>query len=156
LHFIASKEGGTVVRPVFFEFPNDKRAFDLSYQFMWGSAIMVIPVTSPDLLDMVVVDENEDETTVNGYLPEVSEWYYLYSTKYGSQASTGDSVFDAPENSSAPVFLRGGSIVPRQAPALTTADTRKNHFQLVIACGKLKIWMFCVNLIFRQKLFGHR
>jgi len=124
LHFIASKEGGTVVRPVFFEFPKDPETFNLSYEFMWGSSILVMPVTQPDVL------------TVDGYLPEDTEWYYLYSNLYGSQASSGSGTFDAPKNSSSPVFLRGGSIIPRQAPALTTTDTRKNHFQLAIACNK--------------------
>jgi alpha-glucosidase (family GH31 glycosyl hydrolase) len=124
LHFAASKNGGTVVRPVFFEFPQDAETFNLGYQFMWGSAIMVIPVTEPNVL------------TVDGYLPEDTEWYYLYSNAYGRQASSGSGQFDAPKNSSSPAFLRGGSIVPRQVPALTTTDTRKNHFQLVVAASE--------------------
>lgn len=41
LHFNVSLYGGTVVRPVFFEFPGDPHTLNLSYQFMWGSAIMV-------------------------------------------------------------------------------------------------------------------
>lgn len=44
LHFEASLHGGTVVRPVFFEFPNDTETYDLGYQFMWGAAMMIIPV----------------------------------------------------------------------------------------------------------------
>jgi len=112
-----------VVRPVFFEFPRDAQTFDLGYQFMWGTSIMVIPVTNPGV------------SSVDGYLPEETEWYYLYSALYGTQAASGSGTFDAPRNSSAPVFLRGGSVVPRQVPAVTTADTRKNHFQLVVACN---------------------
>ena len=44
LFFSASLKGGTVVRPVFFEFPNDAATYDLSFQFLWGPALMVIPV----------------------------------------------------------------------------------------------------------------
>jgi alpha-glucosidase len=69
-------------------------------------------------------------------LPESTEWYYLYSQLYGTQAINGNWTFDAPKNSSSPAFLRGGYIVPRQVPALTTTETRKNHFQLVIACSE--------------------
>lgn len=47
LHFKASMQGGTVARPVFFEFPGDVVAPSLSHQFMWGPAILVIPVVNP-------------------------------------------------------------------------------------------------------------
>ncbi|KAH7717645.1 CRE-AAGR-2 protein, partial [Aphelenchoides avenae] len=47
LHFKASMHGGTVGRPVFFEFPGDVVAPTLSHQFMWGPAILVIPVVYP-------------------------------------------------------------------------------------------------------------
>ncbi|KAI6211415.1 Maltase-glucoamylase, intestinal [Aphelenchoides besseyi] len=124
LHFAASKDGGSVVRPVAFEFPRDHRAFDLSYQFMWGPAVIVVPVTS-DGVD-----------TVDGYLPEDAEWYYFYSKYYGSQADSGDGTFPAPRNSSAPAFVRGGYVIPRQVPALTTTASRRNHFQLLVTCNK--------------------
>ncbi|KAI6243207.1 Maltase-glucoamylase, intestinal [Aphelenchoides fujianensis] len=126
LHFAASKEGGTVIRPVAFEFPRDRRAFDLSYQFMWGPAVMVIPVT----------DENVD--TVDGYLPEEAAWFALYGSRYGVQAAAGDGTFEAPRNSSAPAFVRAGHVLPRQVPALTTAAARRQHFQLLIACDETR------------------
>ena len=44
LQFSASLNGGTVVRPLFFEFPLDTTTYDLGYQFMWGSAMVIIPV----------------------------------------------------------------------------------------------------------------
>lgn len=44
LHFSASLKGGTVVRPVFFEFPSDEDTQNLSHQFLWGSALLIVPV----------------------------------------------------------------------------------------------------------------
>lgn len=43
LLFAASLNGGTVIRPVFFEFPTDSNTTNLSHQFMWGPAVLVIP-----------------------------------------------------------------------------------------------------------------
>uniref|UniRef100_A0A914S608 Uncharacterized protein n=1 Tax=Parascaris equorum TaxID=6256 RepID=A0A914S608_PAREQ len=45
LHFASSIAGGTVVRPVFFEFPRDNQTYDLGLQFMWGPGLMIVPVT---------------------------------------------------------------------------------------------------------------
>jgi hypothetical protein len=47
LHFRASLHGGTVLRPLFFEFPADPNTHTLSFQFMWGPAVLVVPVISP-------------------------------------------------------------------------------------------------------------
>ncbi|KAI6219395.1 P-type domain-containing protein [Aphelenchoides besseyi] len=123
LHFAASKDGGSVIRPVAFEFPLNRRAYDLCYQFMWGSAIIVVPVTSDGV------------ETVDGYLPEDAEWFYFYSNYYGSQADSGNGTFSAPRNSSSPAFVRGGFVIPRQVPGLTTTTSRRNNFQLLITCN---------------------
>uniref|UniRef100_A0A914EEK4 Glycosyl hydrolase family 31 C-terminal domain-containing protein n=1 Tax=Acrobeloides nanus TaxID=290746 RepID=A0A914EEK4_9BILA len=120
LIFIALN-GGTVMRPVFFEFPNDSYATDISFQFLWGPAIMVIPV----------VEKNAK--TVNGYLPLGSTWYSLYEFNYGDMILSGNHTFEAPWTSLPPVFIRGGHIIPRQVPDMTLTATRKNDFQLLIA-----------------------
>lgn len=44
LHHLVSSNGGTVVRPVFFEYPHDLNTYNVGYQFMWGKAMMIAPV----------------------------------------------------------------------------------------------------------------
>jgi alpha-D-xyloside xylohydrolase len=41
----ASRSGTPVMRPLFFDFPHDERAYDIDDQFMFGPDIMVAPVT---------------------------------------------------------------------------------------------------------------
>ncbi|PIO61255.1 hypothetical protein TELCIR_17228 [Teladorsagia circumcincta] len=36
LHFLASMEGVTVVRPLFYEYPDDEETHDLGHQFLMG------------------------------------------------------------------------------------------------------------------------
>ncbi|KAI6221726.1 hypothetical protein M3Y95_00992500 [Aphelenchoides besseyi] len=124
LHFASSLRGGTVVRPVFFEYPTDFNAYDLSHQFMWGNAMLVAPA----------VYANVDEIPV--YLPYGSSWYPLYGSKYGVLAGNGKRIVEAPRNSTAPVFARCGHVVPRQEAALTTMGTHENDFQLLITLPK--------------------
>lgn len=44
LHFSASINGGTVMRPLFFEFPEDEQTWGINYEFLWGDKILVMPV----------------------------------------------------------------------------------------------------------------
>ncbi|KHJ91485.1 glycosyl hydrolase, family 31, partial [Oesophagostomum dentatum] len=122
LHFYASMYGGTVLRPVFYEYSNDTKTYDLGEQFLWGSSMLIIPVIKKGAKD------------VKAYLPQ-DDWYSLYDTKYGQIFKPGEQTFPAEKTSLIPVLVRGGSILPRQKPNVTTAATRNNPFELLIAPG---------------------
>uniref|UniRef100_A0A183CCT4 P-type domain-containing protein n=1 Tax=Globodera pallida TaxID=36090 RepID=A0A183CCT4_GLOPA len=120
LHFRASLYGGTVIRPLFFEFPLDTNTHSLSFQFMWGSAMVVVPVISPNV------------DSVHAYLPVNETWYSMSDAhEYGTRITPGYSTFNAPRNTPLPTFLRGGYIIPRQEPDMTTVASRKKPFQLL-------------------------
>ncbi|KHN87844.1 Lysosomal alpha-glucosidase [Toxocara canis] len=121
LHFNASMKGGSVLRPVFFEFPDDKNTHDLGYQFMWGSAVMVVPAVYPG------------QNTVSGYLPTGAIWYSLRETEYGQLVQGGHQEFSARIDELPPVFLKGGTIISRQRPNTTTTASRMNPFEIIIA-----------------------
>ncbi|KHN85505.1 Maltase-glucoamylase, intestinal [Toxocara canis] len=120
LHFEASLYGGTVVRPIFFEFPADPETYDLSYQFMWGSGMMIVPVVEPGV------------SSVSAYLPKGTTWYSVRPSNYGSKLASGFGNFSAFTTELIPVFVRGGVIIPRQAPNTTTIASRRNPFQILI------------------------
>ncbi|CAD5208486.1 unnamed protein product [Bursaphelenchus xylophilus] len=118
LHFHVSEHGGTVIRPVAFEFPQDPKTHGLSFQFMWGPAVMVVPNVWP----------NTD--IIGSYLPENSNWYTFYGSKYGTPIK-GTNNIDAGKETPAPAFLREGYLLPRQVPGMNTEESRKNNLQLV-------------------------
>jgi len=124
LHFKASISGGTVVRPVFFEFPGDPTTVTLSHQFLWGEALMIIPVIQAGV------------EQVYGYLPPSATWYSLYDNYYGNEATPGNVSRSALKTSLIPVYIRGGYILPRQSPGLTTVYSRNNRMELVVALTK--------------------
>uniref|UniRef100_A0A0N5ARH1 P-type domain-containing protein n=1 Tax=Syphacia muris TaxID=451379 RepID=A0A0N5ARH1_9BILA len=95
LHFDAHLNGGSVIRPVFFEFPDDEKTHSLGMQFMWGKAMMIIPVYT------------EGDTSVEGYLPESSFWYSLRDDDYGYQVPNTQTNFSAKLDEMIPVFIRG-------------------------------------------------
>ncbi|GMS93692.1 hypothetical protein PENTCL1PPCAC_15867, partial [Pristionchus entomophagus] len=123
LHYAASLNGDTVVRPVFFEFPHDSETLGLSEQFMWGSSILVIPALYPG------------QTEVNGYIPlgdTPISFYSVYDDSYGQKVPIGRSRFPAPTTFNTPTFVKSGSIIPRSPPALTTVASRLLNFNLLI------------------------
>ncbi|VDL71127.1 unnamed protein product [Nippostrongylus brasiliensis] len=120
LHFAASMHGETVIRPVFFEFPHDVETHNLGYQFLWGRSMLIAPVLYEAALKVEV------------YLPD-DDWYSLFDDEYGTLIQPGYQKFDAPWTWLIPIFARGGSILPRQGEAMTTTESRKKPFELLIA-----------------------
>ena len=42
-----SKQGSTIMRPLVMDFSNDTKAVGQAYQYMFGKAMLVAPVTEP-------------------------------------------------------------------------------------------------------------
>ena len=95
--------GDPVMRPMFFEFPEETTTFNLDDQWMIGRSLLVKPVTSTG------------ETITTVYFPFSQDWYDFESlqliAKTGQQANM--VTVNAPLEK-VPVFIRGGSIIPRK------------------------------------------
>ncbi|XP_039303833.1 lysosomal alpha-glucosidase isoform X2 [Solenopsis invicta] len=118
LFFYAHKFGVTVARPLFFEFPNDRQTYDIDTQFLWGSALMIIPV----------LEENKIE--VAAYVPR-GVWYNYYT--FNSFFAIGKHYTLSAPIDRIPLLVRGGSILPTQKAGVTTTESRKNDFELIVA-----------------------
>uniref|UniRef100_A0A0M3IRK4 P-type domain-containing protein n=1 Tax=Ascaris lumbricoides TaxID=6252 RepID=A0A0M3IRK4_ASCLU len=94
LFFEAAKDGGTVVRPLFFEFPEEPATHGISEQFMWGSAMLIAPVLS------------KQSNTVYAYIPCGASWFSLRTTEFGIRAQRGFSFIHASTTELPPVFIR--------------------------------------------------
>ncbi|XP_071566173.1 lysosomal alpha-glucosidase isoform X1 [Temnothorax nylanderi] len=118
LFFRAHKFGETVARPLFFEFTDDRQTYDIDTQFLWGSALMINPVLE------------EDKTEIAVYVPR-GLWYDYYTLK--SFFSIGKHYTLPAPIDNIPLLVRGGSILPAQKPGVTTTESRKNDFELIVA-----------------------
>ena len=97
----AHRYGEPILRPTFFEFENDPRAFDDCDDFMVGNALLVAPVVSAGAREREV------------YLPAAeggqTEWVDFHSGRYfpGGQRV----VVEAPLER-LPLFVRAGAVLP--------------------------------------------
>ncbi|PYH96809.1 extracellular alpha-glucosidase aglu [Aspergillus ellipticus CBS 707.79] len=122
---LAHTTGSIVLRALAWEFPNDPTLAAIDTQFLVGPSIMVIPVLEP------LVD------TVKGVFPGVGHgevWYDWY-TQTAVDAKPGVNTTISAPLGHIPVYVRGGSILPMQEPALTTRDARKTPWALLAALG---------------------
>jgi len=124
LFFQSYQTGLPVMRPLLYSYPQDTNTWDLDTQFMLGGDIHVCPVLDAGLKAASCFIPNDD-------------WFFLENgarlAQYQATASSGTvRSIDAPLDYIV-VLVRGGSVLPRQYPALTTDDTRANPFFLTVA-----------------------
>ncbi len=97
----ATVNAAPIMRPLFWEFPEDLNGYAVDDQFLLGPSILVAPVLKPGATQRPV------------YLPSGSEWYdYWTKQKHdGGQYVTTDAPLDT-----LPLFVRAGSIIPMTKP----------------------------------------
>lgn len=127
LMYLAHTTGSTVMRALAWEFPRDPSLAHVDTQFLLGPAIMVIPVLEPQT------------STVRGVFPDVANnntiWYDWYTQRAVPAKPNVNTTIPAPLGH-IPVYVRSGSIIPRQGAALTTQAARNTPWSLLVALDK--------------------
>lgn len=92
-----SMNNSTMMRPMVMDFNGDLEAVKQAYQYMFGNAFLVAPITEAGVKDW------------NVYLPKTTAWYDFWTGKRfdGGQTVTADAPLDK-----LPLFVKAGSIVP--------------------------------------------
>ncbi|XP_050393603.1 lysosomal alpha-glucosidase [Patella vulgata] len=116
--------GDTVLRPLFFEYPTVVDTYSIDRQFLWGPALLISPAL------------DQDQYTVEAYIP-VGYWYDFYTGE--RIIGTGDKINLTTPLDKINLHIRGGYILPTQQPALTTTDSRKNKFGLLVALNSTNL-----------------
>ena len=89
-----SEQGSTLMRPLVFDFADDPEALRQPYEYMFGPALLVSPVTEPGV------------TSWRTYLPRHEGGWYDYRT--GQHYPGGQYVTTPVTKAHIPVFLRAG------------------------------------------------
>ncbi len=112
--------GNPIVRPMFFEFPDDSICYDLGQQYMFGDALLLAPI--------IVRGQQSRQV----YLPENHLWYSFWDQqKYaGGQWIEVDVCLEE-----IPIFVKAGSYLPMVAPVNSMDDysTQNMYFQWFVS-----------------------
>ncbi|EMC97876.1 glycoside hydrolase family 31 protein [Baudoinia panamericana UAMH 10762] len=115
-----NQTGTPSVQPMFFVYPEDGNTNALQYQYFFGPAIMVAPVT------------DENSTTAEIYMP--NDVFYDFYTHEQVQGTGSMVTLDNVPYTTIPLYYKGGSIVALRAKSTnTTTELRNQDFSIVIA-----------------------
>lgn len=103
-----SHDDYTMTRALAFDFPHDKRVFDIKDEFLFGPSLLVAPVTTPMYFTAGSTPVEGVERTRKVYLPKTG-WYDFWTGKFYSGGQ--DVIVPAPIDR-IPLFVRQGSILP--------------------------------------------
>jgi alpha-glucosidase (family GH31 glycosyl hydrolase) len=100
----AHAEGEPIVQPMYYDHPEEGVAYDVPNQFMFGSELLVAPITAP-------ADRDTGLGRVKAWLPE-GTWTDVFT---GQTYTGGRSLYLHRDLTSIPVLAKAGAIVPHAA-----------------------------------------
>jgi alpha-D-xyloside xylohydrolase len=114
-------DGGTIMRPLVMDFPEDANVWNIGDEYMFGPAFLVNPVTTYKARSRSV------------YLPSGSEWYDFWTGAIIPGGQTFEA--DAPLYS-LPLYVRAGSIVPLGPELRYTTEKPQDPITLYVYTGR--------------------
>ena len=114
-----TSKGETLMRALPLEFSSDPRSRAVSDQFMFGSALLINPVTA----------EGAKQRSV--YLPAGSNWIDFWT---GKRTSGGQSITAEAPLERIPIYARAGSIIPF-GPRVESASGKADPIELRVYAG---------------------
>lgn len=112
---VTSKQS-SMMRALVMDFAADKKALDINDEFMFGSSLLVNPVTKPMYwknkvqgTDTIMIEDFSLVKTKDVYLPKGADWFDFWTgEKYaGGQLVEKDVPLDI-----IPIYVKAGSILP--------------------------------------------
>jgi len=107
LAFENNQTGTPLMRPLFFEEPENHEIYEVANTYLWGHDFLVSPVMQDSI--------NKKEV----YFPGNGNWFDFYSGKK-HKGGTRDSISVSQDH--IPTYVRGGAFIPMAKPLQTTAN----------------------------------
>lgn len=98
-------DGISLCRPMYYDYPENREAYEFRNEYMFGDNILVCPITSP---------MNGEYSKINVWLPE-GKWYEMHTGTLLDGNRIVERSFALDEY---PVYVKAGSIIPMYAEKL--------------------------------------
>jgi oligosaccharide 4-alpha-D-glucosyltransferase len=115
LAFENSHKGTPLMRPLFFEEPENSKLLTACETYLWGNEFLVTPITKAGV------------TSSSVYFPKNNNWFDFYSDKE-QLAGTTSNITVVEDH--IPVFVRGGAFIPMIKTIQNTSKYSLDNFDL--------------------------
>jgi alpha-D-xyloside xylohydrolase len=115
-----SKNNSTLMRPLRMDFKEDAAAVSTAYEYMFGKAFLIAPVTAPNVTNWDV------------YLPKSTAWFDFWT---GKRFEGGQTISTPAPLDKIPVFVKEGSIVPI-GNVIQSTNSKQETLEIRIYTGK--------------------
>lgn len=113
--------GVPLMRPLFYQYPDDTAASRIENQYMWGENLLVAPVIQ------------KGQTSRSIYLPE-GKWFDFYS---GIEYQGNENIKFPLNIENIPVFAKAGSFIPMTKPLISTDYYKGDNFVVRYYPGRI-------------------
>ena len=120
LFYQHEKTGEPIMRPLWYEFPNDKGTYLINDEYLVGKDVLVAPVV------------REGAETRGIYLPVGADWIDWWT---GERLESGKIHYLKTPIDRLPIFVRAGAIIPTQPTIQHTSETPNVDLTLNIVTG---------------------
>ncbi|MGB7843134.1 MAG: TIM-barrel domain-containing protein [Salinimicrobium sp.] len=115
LAFRNSVEGLPLMRPLFFEEPENFKLYSVANEYLWGEAFLVSPVVRPGISEKEI------------YFPKTANWFDFYTGEKHEKGSTANIQL---KEEYIPTFVRGGALIPMAKPMQSTSELSPEKVEL--------------------------
>ena len=142
------------MRPLFADFADDKKVWDVTDEFLFGRSILATPILNPQYTEEKIIREDAmtgwDRKDVRGqkedgrsidwsvshqvtkYLPKGATWYDFWT---GKTYKGGQDITFATSFNQVPMFIRAGSILPLGPEMQWVGEKTWNNLELRVYPG---------------------
>ena len=110
-----AQTGEPLMRPLFFEEPDNVDLFDYDIAYLWGNDFLIAPIMKPGVISKDI------------YLPKTSDWIDFYTSK---KYKGGQTISVEVNKESIPTFVRSGSIIPMTKSLQHTKEYDGNTLEI--------------------------
>ncbi len=115
ISFENNQKGTPLMRPLFFEEPDNKNLTAVAGTYFWGNDFLVTPITKAG------------QTTAEVYFPKSSNWFDFYT---GEKHVGGKTETISVKEDYIPTYVRGGSFIPMIETISNASKYSLNSFSL--------------------------
>ncbi|MFV0388617.1 MAG: TIM-barrel domain-containing protein [Pyrinomonadaceae bacterium] len=118
--YLHEKDGTPVMRPLWFDYPEDTGSYLINDEFLLGSDILVAPVMKPG------------DQARGIYLPKGTVWYDFWT---GETIESGKMHYLKFPLDRLPIYVRKGAVIPMQDAVKNTGEMKLETLKLLVVGG---------------------